>query len=472
MGNWSAFRRLITLPEFETAEIEAAFWKDRDKRLFVFRRWMFLAGIVAFAVFFVVEIVLVTNDLPLVLAIRFGATALVLLLWILFCGDRTPGMREALIAMAGIVTVIANLLIIDIAGPPLADVLPFALPMIMAVGVGLLAPRFRTSIWTGLAIYALYWISVPFSESSFAAIAANAHFMSLSLFAALVGTFLREKIEREQSITNRHLASLHEQAYEAGLVKDRLLASVSHELRTPINAIAGFSEIMKKGLFGTIEPQRYRDYVGDIYFSARLLKAGIDDLLEVSRIEMHQIDWDETVTPFSQIVGASVSMCEGNARKAGIALSPVPSHLTTAIRTDHQRLTQALANIIDNAIKFSEHGSTVRVDADSTGDGGFVIRVQDSGRGIPPDHLERVREPFAQVHFDHHRSHEGGLGLGLSIARGFIEKMDGRLTIDSQMDIGTTVSIHIPPHRISRSSKGPPTRIKNRAADKGRSESA
>ncbi len=465
-GSWAAARRLCTLPRFESPEAEAEFWKDRDTRFYFFRRWMLLAGILSFLAFLVVDILIVEDNLAEILIVRFAATAIALALWVLFGRDQTPAMREVLLAAMGLVTIVANLVMITIVDAPAADLLPFAISMIMAFGFGLVAPRFRTALWFAIISYTLYWITVPFSNSSFAAVATNAHFLSISVFAALVGTFVREKLEREQWFAKRRLALLNEQAVEMSLAKDRLLASVSHELRTPVNAIAGFSEVMQNEIFGPIEPQRYRGYVDDIHFSATLLKTGIDDLLEVSRIGMQKIAWEDAVTPLSRIVRGSVTICESDALEEGVTIALDSDVPDVMVRTDPHRLTQTLVNIIVNAIKFSERGGIVHVTTRFAEDGGVVIEIVDTGCGIASEDLSRIREPFGQVHADQYSSHKGGLGLGLSIANGFIEMMEGRLDIHSVPGTGTTVSIMIPPHRVENVQAPPHARVALRAVER------
>lgn len=446
----AALRHIVTLPPFENAEAEASFWQERDARLYHFRRWMLLAGIFAFWIFIVVDLLIATHNLQVILTIRCVTTVAILGLYVLFCRNRaSPMQREAILGVTGIVTVLANLIMAGVAGPPLADVLPFSLGMIMAFGVGLVSPRFVTTVWAGLVGYALFWISVPFLQSSFAAIITNAHFLTISIFAALVGTFAREKLEREHADSTRRLIALNLTATEAGLAKDRLLASVSHELRTPVNAIVGFSEVMRQGMFGAVEPPRYRQYVDDIGFSAQLLRTGIDDLLEVSRLGAQKFAWQDTHSSLAQIVEASVALCDQVARNAEVKLRLVPGNGQIVIRTDPQRLTQVLVNVITNATKFSDRGGLVVVEIREMPDRGVRVTIADTGCGIAPEDLDRIREPFAQGHTDHYSAHKGGLGLGLSIANTLMQKMDGRLDIESHPGEGTIVSIVLPSHRIT-----------------------
>lgn len=411
---------------------------------------MLLAGITAFAVFAVVDVMIVEGNLAQVLTIRVVATVIALFFWGWFCITDTPDKREALIGAIGLVFVIANLIIIMGSAPPIADLLPFSISMILAFGFGLVAPRFRTSVWTALTAYGLYWASVPFSQTSTASIATNAHFLSLSTFAALAGTFVREKLEREQANAQHRLSVLNAKLIDADLAKDRLLASVSHELRTPVNAIGGFSEVMQQGIFGPVEPSRYRSYIDDIHYSAGLLKTSIDDLLEVSRLGVQKIAWKESVESLSRTVASSVAICQADAQEAGVSIDFMPVDKSISVETDQQRLMQTLINIIANAIKFSHRGSEVNVRVESPEDGGIVIKVTDTGCGIAPKDLGLIREPFGQVHTDQYNTRKGGLGLGLTIASGFIDKMEGCLDIDSVLGKGTTVSIKLPQHRIVR----------------------
>lgn len=441
---------MCTLPGFESPEAEAEFWQERDARLFGFRCWMIFAGVFAFFMFFIIDILILTDDLWPVLTVRFATSVVGLGLWALFCVKQSPVASEVIMGMLGVVTIGANLVIMTIAEPPMADLLPFAVSVILAFGVGLLAPRFRSAFCVTIFCYVFYWMVLPFSNTSFASSLANGHFLSISVFAALVGTFAREKLEREQAIDKRKYALLNERAVEMSLSKDRLLASVSHELRTPVNAIMGFSEVMQKEIFGPVEPKRYRSYIDDIHFSAVLLRTGIDDLLDVSRIVVNKVAWQDAITPLSLIVSRSVTLCKNDAQEAGVTLTLSSCDSDPTIHADPHRLTQALVNLIVNAIKFSERGGTVRIDTRLAQDGSVVIGVADDGCGIAPADLDRIREPFAQAHSDQYSTHRGGLGLGLAIASGFIDRMEGKLGIESTPGAGTTVSILIPSHRVAQ----------------------
>ena len=448
---WARLRQLCTLPPFENAQVEAQFWHDRDARLYVLRSRMVLAGIFFFWTYIFIEMMIVEETLSIIIVIRCIATAVLLGLWAMFRRRQaTPMQREALLGIIGLITVVANLIISSVAGPPLADTLPFVVSMTVAFGVGLISPRFYTTVWSGLTGYALYWISIPFLNASFASVVTNAYFLAFSIFAALFGTFLREKLEREHADTTRRLIALNEKAAEDALAKDRLLASVSHELRTPVNAIVGFSEVMQQGMFGTIEPPRYRRYVDDIRFSAQLLRTGIDDLLEVARLGEQKLAWREAHTSLVRIVEDSVALCDQAAVKAGIRIVMVRDGAGDVIvTTDPFRLTQVLVNVINNAVKFSDPGGHVTIRLARQADRGASVAITDEGCGIAPGDIDRIREPFAQGHTDHHSAHQGGLGLGLSIAGTLMEKMDGRFDIESDLGKGTTVSVILPPHRIT-----------------------
>ncbi len=454
-------KQAFTLPTFATPEEEAAFWKADYSKKYSFRCWTMFAGILAFAGFFVVDQLIAGDELGLILTIRFVTCALMFVAWVMFCANPSPAVSERIIFVYCLIAVLSNILMSTLYSAPGADYMPFSLSLLLAFGVGLIVPRFRSMAVLCIIGYFLYFASVPFSETSIGALAVNTHFFSLSVFAALVGSFAREKQEREQAQVEAKLAAASEEAIEANLSKDYLLANVSHELRTPVNAIAGFTEVMQRELFGPIHPPRYREYIDDVHRSAALLKSEISDLLDVSRLETGKMSWDEAHHTLEDVIATAVSILTIEAQEREIVLSYQQRRQKTEALTDPQRLTQALLNVISNSIKFSPPGSAIHIVGGLEADGGYAITVTDKGCGIASKYLDSVLEPFGQAHADSYSARKGGLGLGLAIANSIMHKMDGSIEIASEVDAGTMVTMRIPEARLRTAEAGRAIRMES-----------
>ena len=226
--------------------------------------------------------------------------------------------------------------------------------------------------------------------------------------------------------------------------KSDFLASMSHELRTPLNAILGFSQIMAAESLGPHENPKYREYAEDIKGSSEHLLDIINDVLDVSKIEAGEmpvhpetIDLDavleECARPFQVMNGnrqdrVRVEVCADAPR----------------LVTDRRYLRQILTNLLSNADKYTPPDGTIRVAADSDGDGWIRVSVADTGSGIAPEDLDKVLEPFGQARANVAVTHEG-TGLGLSLSKMLMEMQDGELTLESEPGTGTTVTLRFPP---------------------------
>jgi two-component system phosphate regulon sensor histidine kinase PhoR len=225
-------------------------------------------------------------------------------------------------------------------------------------------------------------------------------------------------------------------------VRRDFVANVSHELKTPITSIKGFVE--------TLLDERLADTDHALHFLEIVLRqvnrldAIIADLLCLSRVERGAEGQTIPLEPAAvgDVLRAACEMCEHTAAEKEIALVvECPAGLRACLNAP--LLEQAVVNLVDNALKYSEPRSTVRVEAEPEG-AGVKISVHDQGCGIPPEHLPRLFERFYRV--DKARSRDlGGTGLGLSIVRHIMLAHRGSVSVESTVGRGSTFTLHLPP---------------------------
>jgi PAS domain S-box-containing protein len=249
---------------------------------------------------------------------------------------------------------------------------------------------------------------------------------------------ITERIQLEQQ-----LAVAKEQAESASRTKGEFLANMSHEIRTPLNAIIGLSYLATRGE----APPRTRDYLDKITSSAQALLGIVNDILDVSKIEVGKLtlehtpfDLDDVLTHLSNVVGHKA------AEKGLELLFSIPREVPRHRVGDPLRLGQVLLNLVSNAIKFTEHGQIVVSVRPQPGDDGkawLEFSVSDSGIGMTPEQLGRLFEAFTQADTSITRKY-GGTGLGLSISRSLVERMGGRIEAQSEAGRGSTFRFRIP----------------------------
>lgn len=245
----------------------------------------------------------------------------------------------------------------------------------------------------------------------------------------------------ETQLHERALMEAKESAERAYAAKSQFLANMSHELRTPLNAIIGFSEMMQQQLLGPIGNERYLDYIKGIRESGEHLLDLITDILDMSKIEAGKYELDLEQVNLSKVVRLAMHMMEGRAMDAGIKLS-VRMAEDVHIIADRRAIMQITLNLLSNAVKFSHQNGRVEIECVQR-DGFIALRVKDNGIGIPANKLKTITNPFEQAANQYSRGHEGS-GLGLSITKELAELHGGSIHIESQVDVGTTVTIRLP----------------------------
>ena len=233
-----------------------------------------------------------------------------------------------------------------------------------------------------------------------------------------------------------------EEAESANASKTRFLAAVSHELRTPLNAIIGFSDILAREMFGTFSDERQREYVGLIHQSGEHLLSLVNTMLDMSKIEAGRYEVFVEAFPIGDVIDSCDAMLRLQASNRRITLTRRLARGPSEVVADRSAVQQILINLVGNAIKFTEPGGVVNVDA-AIRDGRLQLVVSDTGIGIPADKLARIGEPFVQAQNELGRHYEG-TGLGLSLVKGLVDLHGGRFTIESAEGEGTVVTVDLP----------------------------
>lgn len=229
--------------------------------------------------------------------------------------------------------------------------------------------------------------------------------------------------------------------------KSEFLAHMSHELRTPLNAIIGFSEVMDAGTFGGLANPRYEDYVRDILASAVHLRRLIDDVLTLAEAEAGTLGLASQTLEIRDMIDGALTPVRERARAKALILTVAVPPEAPMVFADDRICRQILASLLSNAVKFTPDGGSVRVTAETVDGGDYAIAVSDTGPGIAADELGKIGEPFAHID-DPMRRAPGGAGLGLHLAKRFLELHGGRLEIESRVGAGTTARAIFPAERL------------------------
>ncbi len=252
-----------------------------------------------------------------------------------------------------------------------------------------------------------------------------------------------EKFEQE-----RTLRAALRQAEIANKMKAAFLAAMSHELKTPLNAVLGFSEIIRDEVLGPIGHDGYREYAGDIHTSGARLLAVINDVLDVSRLEGGLLTIEARSENVLDVAQSAIKLARGLTQDKRVIAIDVPADVPL-LYVDPRRLAQALGNLMANALKFTPEGGQVRFIARRQADGGVHLMVEDSGIGMAQETIAAALEPFRQLDGSLARRFEGA-GLGLSISKALAELHGGHLSVKSAVGEGTTVTIALPVARAGQ----------------------
>jgi signal transduction histidine kinase len=223
--------------------------------------------------------------------------------------------------------------------------------------------------------------------------------------------------------------------------KSEFLANMSHELRTPLNAVIGFSEVLIQRMFGALNDKQ-EEYLKDIYASGQHLLSLINDILDLSKIEAGRMELAPAPFHLPSALENAVTLVRERAGRHGIALQVDINPRLGEVVGDERKVKQVLLNLLSNAVKFTPEGGRMSLKAVLT-NGLVEISVSDTGIGIAPEDQAAIFEEFRQVGSDETRKQEG-TGLGLTLAKKFVELHGGRLWVESELGRGSTFTFTLP----------------------------
>ncbi|MEZ4748378.1 MAG: hybrid sensor histidine kinase/response regulator [Calditrichia bacterium] len=271
-----------------------------------------------------------------------------------------------------------------------------------------------------------------------------------------------EKTKQAQKETEKAAA-----AAAAQKVRSEFLSVMGHELRTPLNAILGFSDLLKPH-FNDGKPA---EYVAAIKSSGQSLITLLNDILDISKMENGQLEIEYEAASLKQIMNGIEEMYRPVASQKQLVFSLAFDEKTPdSLMLDSRRLRQILVNLVGNAVKFTKTGSiklTTRCIIDEKRPKSVVISisVEDTGLGIPKNHLTRIFEAFTQQTYSDARSHEG-VGLGLTIAKRLVTAMKGQISVSSKEGVGSKFTITLPDVLIAKNQPSSPVEPETQPAQK------
>lgn len=231
------------------------------------------------------------------------------------------------------------------------------------------------------------------------------------------------------------------EAEAANRIKSELFARLSHEFRTPLHAVSGYLEILQQNIHGGLTNDQRRD-IERIHQAQDHLLALVNMILDFAKLEGGPIELAMAEIPVEETLRAAEALVAPQFAKKGISYSHRDGDPTVTVFADREKVQQILLNLLANATKFTNSGGSVgltwEVDHDN-----LVVRIHDTGTGIPEDQLERIFEPFVQLR-GYGSIPPGGTGLGLAISRDLARAMGGDISVSSTVGIGSVFTLTLP----------------------------
>jgi two-component system cell cycle sensor histidine kinase PleC len=246
----------------------------------------------------------------------------------------------------------------------------------------------------------------------------------------------------------KRLRELKKQIQETTLAsraKSLFMHKLAYEFRNPLNGIVGFTEMLESGFFGELSPIQ-QERIHDIYICGAQLENLIKDLIDLSKGESGNIEMIETSAPLSTIVDNAIKELKTKIESHRIRILMDLGPNDFEIRGDYKKLVQVFKNVIENAVKFSSRGGQVTIKQSNLQGKYLKVSIADSGMGISPEELSSIFLLPDDIRKT--KSLNNGLGMGLPLARLFLNLHGCLIEVDSEEKLGTTVTICIPETRL------------------------
>ncbi|HYY16203.1 MAG TPA: response regulator, partial [Gammaproteobacteria bacterium] len=252
-----------------------------------------------------------------------------------------------------------------------------------------------------------------------------------------------EELEAKVETRTRELQETNRRLEETSRHKSEFLANMSHELRTPLNSIIGFSEILlDEFMGGEVTANERREFLSNILSSGRHLLALINDILDLSKVEAGRMEMQPAAFAIAEVINGVLNTIKPLAVRKQIGVEVAIDPALLSIVADPAKVKQILYNLLSNAVKFTPEQGHVGVRA-SQDEEGVRIAVWDTGIGIKAEDQMRIFEEFQQVETTTARQYEG-TGLGLALAKKFVELHGGRIWVESELGKGSTFTFTLP----------------------------
>jgi signal transduction histidine kinase/CheY-like chemotaxis protein len=250
-------------------------------------------------------------------------------------------------------------------------------------------------------------------------------------------------LEEKFAARTSELQMANAELARAAQLKDEFLANMSHELRTPLTVVLTFTEILKGGLYGPLDPRQQKP-LDAIEESGKHLLSLITDILDVSKIEAGKLELELSNVDVESVCQSSLQLVLPQAKKKELASEINVDPNVTQIQADERRLKQILVNLLGNAVKFTPYGGAIGLDVigDSETQAVHFI-VWDTGIGIAKEDMDRLFQPFSQLDSSLTRRYEG-TGLGLALVRRLTELHNGTIAVESEVGKGSRFTVSLP----------------------------
>ncbi len=248
------------------------------------------------------------------------------------------------------------------------------------------------------------------------------------------------------------LGRLYREFESASRHKSEFLANMSHELRTPLNAVIGFSDVLREHMFGELN-EKQDEYLDDILSSGKHLLSLINDILDLSKIEAGRMELEADEFVLAEAMENGMAMVRERALRRGVTLCLKVAPSVSTVLADERKVKQVIFNLLSNAVKFTSNGGSVEIAAHQDGDELYVA-VRDTGMGISSEDQQFIFEEFRQAGRSKQAEPEG-TGLGLALARRFVELHGGRIWVESEVGTGSTFTFVLPNPRPLPEDEGP-----------------